>query len=166
MSHRSVQTPLVLQPGTSRSLTLFIVLVHLGGAAAVTLAELPVLARTLLLMGLLGGLVYGLAVHAGRRAPWAIREARRTQEGDWDLHLASGVTISSAKLLPGGFVGQRFAALNFQIDRLRHRTLILTADNIDSDSLRRLRLRRTTRAPDLQPLSPKPDPASDQWRSG
>lgn len=166
MSRRPALTTLVLQPGTSRSLTLFIVLVHLGGAAAVILAALPLLGRTLLLMGLLGSLVYGLAVHASRCAPWAIREARRTEEGGWELNLMSGAEISSVMLLSAGFVGQHFAVLNFQTSRLGHRTLVLTADSIDSDNLRRLRLLRTTRSRDQEPVSPKQVPAPDKKLTG
>lgn len=96
-------------------------------------------AQGLLLLALLISLGYGLATHARRFAPWAVRSAQQNAAGAWTLELVSGVEIGSARLLPTGFTGQQVAVLNFRTGRLRHRTLVLASDAIDSEALRRLR---------------------------
>lgn len=90
-------------------------------------------------MALLTSLGYGLSTHARRSAPWAIRSAEQSPEGDWTLELVSGRTIPAAILQPIGYIGQRFAVLNFRTSRLLQRTLVLAADAIEAEGLRRLR---------------------------
>ena len=131
---------LTVRPRSSPQLAVFVVVIHLAGAVAVLLPPMFGVFPLLLGAAITGSLGYALLVHCRRIAPWAIREARQTPEGDWVIEQVSGAQISSAKLLGSGYIGQRLVILNFRTGRfLATRTLILTADSIDPDVLRRLR---------------------------
>lgn len=140
MSHHSRRSPLRLQPRPSRRLAVFLVLVHVA-VAAVALA-LPVgwPVRAGLLLAAAGGLVHGLAAHVLRWLPWSIAEALWSADGTWILVLASGREVE-ARLLPSSYVTRALVVLNFRRETWRQGTLVLTADSLDPELLRRLRSR-------------------------
>jgi len=90
----------------------------------------------LLVLSSLGWLIWSQILG---RAPWSIREAVWDEHG-WRLTLADGRT-REARLMPSTYVGVGLVILNFRIGPIRHRALVLTADTIDPDMLRRLRAR-------------------------
>ena len=132
--------PPTVRPQSSPQLAVFVAVVHLAGAVAVMLSPIPNPIRLIMGAAIAGSLGYALLVHCWRIAPWAIREARQTPEGDWVIDQVSGAQISSVRLLASGCMGQRLLILNFRTGRfLVTRTLILTTDSVDPDVLRRLR---------------------------
>lgn len=156
MSHPAELPPLVLRAGPSRRLAGYLVLVHLLGAFSVILIPLYWWGQAALFLALFTSLGYGLVTQALRSAPWAIRTAQHNGVGDWRLELVSGTEIPSARLLPTGFTGQHFAVLNFRTGRLRYRSLVLAADAIDAEALRRLRTGEGFRGEGLSQITQQP----------
>ncbi|QIK36747.1 hypothetical protein GWK36_00610 [Caldichromatium japonicum] len=133
---RPTDPPLILEPRPSRLLLLFACLTHLL-AAAVSLA-LPLGGWQMALVVLLS-LGKTLWADVLRRAPWSIRAATWNADGTWSLRLADGRMLA-AQLAPASFIGLHWVSLVFITGR-RRRTLVLTADVLEVDTLRRLRQR-------------------------
>ncbi len=136
---KPLYAPLRLRPGRSPRITLYIWAIHL--AALPVLIPLPLSPwLKACLLPLLGVSLYRAhRRHVSRQSPDAIEEAVWDAQGAWRLRLASGVTLK-ADLYPDSFVTVALVLLNFRSGR-RRRTLILTPDALDRDTLRRLRVR-------------------------
>lgn len=140
MSKREEQPPLRIRPGSSRILALFLLAAHGAALAVVFAIPLDWYWRIWLAAAVLGGLVYSLAARVLFLVPWACREATWRSDGTWILVLVSGGQIEP-RLLPSSYVTQRLLVLNFRCGRWRSRSMVLLSDALDSDLLRRLRVR-------------------------
>lgn len=147
MSRHTHRAPLRLQPRPSRWLAVFLVLVY-GAVAAVALV-LPVhwSARAALVLAAAGGLAYGMAHQVLRRLPWSVTGALWEPDGTWTLTLGDGREVE-AKLCPSTFVSQSLVVLNFRRAWWWSPALVLPADSLDADLLRRLRARLRATAPE------------------
>ncbi len=136
-----VYTPLRLQPGRSPRLTAFLLLVHCLALAVLTAVSLPLWAWVGLVLALMVSLIHGYALHIARGSPWAITRAVWDELGLWRLTLASGQTLE-AQLLPDSFVTLPLVVLNFRAGPWwRRRSLVLSSDAMDTELLRKLRVR-------------------------
>jgi toxin CptA len=135
-SHRE-RPPLLIEPGFSGRLCAFVLLTHAAAGAAIL--ALPGAGR-LLVLPVAASLAYQLTVQVLRRAPWSIRSVLWQSDGTWRITLASGRELE-ATLSPSTFVSVPLIVLNLRLGRLRHRSLPLFSDVLDSGQLRRLRQR-------------------------
>jgi toxin CptA len=69
-----------------------------------------------------------------------VREAVWRPDGTWTLTLASGRELE-ARLLTSTFVSPALVLLSFRCHRARRCSLVLFADALESELLRRLRVR-------------------------
>ncbi len=136
---RPLFPPLLITPRCSPTLLLLVCLTH-ALALAVVLA-LPLGGwRMVLACAVLLSLLKTLWADVLRCAPWSIRSARWNADDTWTLELANGRSLS-ARLTPASFVGLDWISLVFTAGRPWRRTLVLTADALEVDTLRRLRQR-------------------------
>lgn len=149
--HDATPPPLELRPRPSPRLAAFVILTHVGALAAAAVLALPWAARAVLLVLIAANLAYLLLVRVLYLAPWSLQRARWDAHG-WELGWRSGRT-EPARLLPGSYLGVGLVILNFACGHWRRTSLVLTADAIDADLLRRLRarLRLAGRAGDAAP---------------
>ncbi len=136
---RSCETILRIEPGFSGRLGLFVVLSHAAGLIAAAL--LPVAVPLRLALGLLVvvSLVYGFKAHVLRRGGSALAAVELDSVAGWSLYTSEGV-VKNASLHPSSFIRPWLMVLNFSVGRFRSRTMILSPDAVDGDSLRRLRV--------------------------
>ena len=139
IKHRE-RPPLHLKPGTSRRLAGFLFLTHTAAAAVVLLLPLTWYLRTVLLVAVGAGLAYQIWAHLLNSLPWSVCEAVWEPDGIWQLTLASGRRVE-ARLSPDTFVSTALVLLNFRCGRWRPCFLILPADSLDPELMRRLRAR-------------------------
>lgn len=135
-SHRE-RPPLLIEPRFSGRLAAFVVLTH--AAAGTAVLALPGAWR-LLVLAVAASLAYQLTVEVLRRAPWSIRSVLWQSDGTWRITLSSGQELE-ATLSPSTFVSVPLIVLNLRLGRLRHRSLPLFLDALDTEQLRRLRQR-------------------------
>ncbi|NKN33713.1 protein YgfX [Marichromatium bheemlicum] len=128
---------LSIRPRRSRRLLTWILVPHLLAASLA-----PALGRWgwgLAVLILVAALVAVLdRVHA--RLPWSIVVARWDADGGWRLWLRDGRELH-ARLSAASFVAPGLVVLHWRIGWLRRRALVLFADALDADTLRRLRVR-------------------------
>ncbi|MGE0080618.1 MAG: protein YgfX [Thiohalomonadaceae bacterium] len=109
---------------------------------------LPPLLRAVLLAAVMASLFHAWRMHLGARR---ITAAMWRPEGDWHLTSADGMS-GEATLAPECYVSPYAVVLRFQGTAGRVRTLVILADALDADTLRRLRVRlRITAAPVAPP---------------
>jgi len=138
---RSVERPaLVIRPGVSRRLALFVLAAHGLTLAVVVHLPLPLSGRTGLALAVLVGLALSLGGPVRHLWPWSVREAVWHPDGTWSLTLVKG-GAQDGRLLGSTYVSPALVALNFRCGRWRTRSLILMPDNLEPDLLRRLRVR-------------------------
>jgi hypothetical protein len=142
--HRSLP-PLVIRPRPSRWLGGFVTATHVAAAAAALALPLSGPLRGALLLAIGTSLGWLLWTRVLARAPWSIREAVWDEQG-WRLTRADG-RVREARLAPSTYVGVRLVILNLRIGRFGRRALVLTADAVDAELLRRLRARLRLRGP-------------------
>lgn len=131
--------PLELVPRPSRRLLALVLVSHLAALAATGALAMAPGWRWALAGLVLLSLGYQLWAGVWRRAPWSVYAARWDALG-WQLTRRNGRALD-ARLLADSYVGVGLVVLNFRIGRLRRATLVLTADALDPDLLRRLRVR-------------------------
>lgn len=139
MSGQRSLPPLRIAPRPSRRLLAFVVLTH--ATALAVLLPLPTPAPWLrLLLGalILLSLAYVVWAQVLRRAPWSVAAVDWNQHG-WQATFADGRT-RDARLAPSTFVGVGLVILHLRIGRLWRPTLLLSADAVPADELRRLRV--------------------------
>lgn len=109
--------------------------------ALLTLLPLPLAWawKALIALPVIASLAHALWAVVLSRAPWSVVGALWSETG-WTLTTASG-RVLRATLSPSTYVGVRIVILRFRTGLLRRRSLLLTADNIDPEQLRRLRAR-------------------------
>lgn len=131
--------PLEVVPRPSRRLLALVLISHLAGLAVTAGLDLAPGWRWALAALVLLSLGYQLVAGVWRRAPWSVCAARWDALG-WQLTLRNG-REREARLLADSYVGVGLVVLNFRVGRFRRATLVLTADALDPDLLRRLRAR-------------------------
>jgi toxin CptA len=121
-------------------LAVFLLVVHGAALAVVFAIPLEWYWRALLGTAVVAGLAHALGTHVLYVAPRAVREATWDSDGTWTLTLVSGER-EEASLLPSTYVTARLLVLSFRCGQWRHRALVLTADALEPNLLRRLRVR-------------------------
>lgn len=140
MSHDRMESPLELpifipyRP--SRRVALFTTLVHAGAILCLFLTELPLIVSGLPAIVILVHYSFYLRRFLSPQ-PVSFKLDRYQR---WQL-LQEGKEAVDLKLLPGGFVHPRVVALCFKEPAGRTRFCVLTDDNLDEQTLRRLRVR-------------------------
>lgn len=139
MNHHHHQPPLTLRPVASRGLLIFAILVHVS--ALLVLLPLPLhwIIKLAVVALILTSFGYALWVSILYRAPWSIVEATWTDSG-WRLTTATG-SILNARLDASTYIGVGLVILNLRSGLFSSHSMLLTADNIGPDRLRRLRAR-------------------------
>lgn len=140
MSLHDEQPPTVLRPGFSRLLAGFVLVSHLAALAVTVLLPVAWFWRAGLGLLVLSGLVYQWTMHVRPAQQHALLEAVWEADGTWTLIPVSGTPVT-ATLLSSTFVGVGLVVLNLRRSRRRVCSMVLLPDNLDSDLLRRLRVR-------------------------
>ena len=131
--------PLVLQPRPSVRLGTWVLGSHLAALGTTLALPLDWFWRLGLGVVLLASLGFTLWARVLGRAPWSIHTAVWGDSG-WVL-LRNDRRVLTARLAPSSFIGLHLVVLNLRCEGLRRATLVLSADAIDADLLRRLRVR-------------------------
>jgi hypothetical protein len=123
----------------SRVLLGSILACHLGALLLLPAADLPRWLAALLGAAVIASLAHALHRHLAHADPEAPREWLLNAEGEWWL-IDNGGRVWPARLRPDACIHPVLSVLVF---RVRDRTfpLLLTRDNIDPDTFRRLRVR-------------------------
>jgi toxin CptA len=135
--HRDAR-PLLIRPGFSRGLAILVVSIHVT-ALIVSLA-LPGVWPWILPPLIAASGIYHIAVDLLRRAPWSIESVLWAPDGSWILRERSG-REREATLSPATFITLPVVVLRLRLGRLRRRSVVLAADAVDAEQLRRLRQR-------------------------
>lgn len=135
-SHRE-RPPLLIRPGFSRRLGLFVGLTHVAAALAVLALPFGPIGAVLLPL-IAASALYVLVVDVLGRAPWSIRSVTWQADGIWQIQYLSGAQ-REATLSPATFVSLPLVVLNFRLGALHRRALPIFADALDPEQLRRLR---------------------------
>ncbi|MBK1629239.1 hypothetical protein CKO31_00525 [Thiohalocapsa halophila] len=139
MSGQRSLPPLRIAPRPSRRLLGFVLLSH--AAALAVLVPLPTPAPWLrLLLGavILLSLAYVIWAQVLRRAPWSVVAVDWSERG-WQATFADDRT-REVRLAPSTFVGVGLVILHLRVRWLWQPSLLLTADAVPADDLRRLRV--------------------------
>jgi toxin CptA len=137
----SIERPaLVIRPGVSRRLALWVLIAH--GLTLATIALLPVslTGRAGLVLAVLLGCALSLGGAVWHFWPWSLREAVWWPDGAWSLIRGDG-RERDGRLLGSTYVSPALVVLNFRCGRWRTASLVLLPDNLEPDLLRRLRVR-------------------------
>lgn len=131
-----LELPIYIPYRPSRRVCLFNALVHAGAVFCLFLADIPYVAAVLVGAGVLAHYGYCL-----RRflSPENIC-LKLHKGGRWQL-LREGNKAADLRLLPGALVHPHIVILCFRETGGRTRSCVLTRDNLDTQTLRRLRVR-------------------------
>jgi toxin CptA len=136
--HRSLP-PLRVAPGPSWRLLVVIIVTHT--AALAVLLPLPAMSvgvRLALGALILMSLAYVVWAQVLRRAPWSVVAVAWSGQG-WQATFADGRT-RDVRLAPSSFVGVGLVILQLRVTWLWQPCLLLSADAVPPDQLRRLRM--------------------------
>jgi hypothetical protein len=139
MSGQRSLPPLRISPRSSRRLLAFVALTHAAGLAVLVPLPAPAPWLRLLLGGLiLLSLAYVIWAQVLRRAPWSIVAVDWNERG-WQATFADG-RIREVRLAPSTFVGVGLVILHLRVRWFWQPSLLLSADAVPADDLRRLRV--------------------------
>lgn len=128
-----------VSPATSLLLGGYVAAVHLAALAVLLPLPLPVPAKALLSTAVLAGFAHALWARVLRLAPWSVVEV--TFDDDGVFLMRRDGRRQRASLTDATYVGVRLVVLHLRCGRFRRDAVVLTADAIDSPTLRRLRTR-------------------------
>jgi hypothetical protein len=128
-------TPLLLEPGSSRTLRVWLVVIH--AVAIMLLPFMPLPAGAGLIMMLL--ILFSLW-HAVRSHPYSVSAVLWSEARSCRLSLASGQDIE-ARLMPQVFILPWLVIMRFKSNRKRLHHLVLLPDMLEPGVFRRLRVR-------------------------
>lgn len=140
MSSQRSAEPLYLQLKPSRLLAGFLVLAHATAAVALAYIDLPPPARVLLGLMLAASLYRNLRLHVLLNAPRSLLRLVWEASGKWRVWDAFG-REHEASLAPDCFVNSKLVILSLKLEGLGRRAVLLLPDSLESDVLRRLRVR-------------------------
>ena len=131
---------MLLEPGPSRILRVWLILVHVVAITILPFISLPVWPRLIILLLILFSLWRAIRMHITLGYPDSVcavqwREARSCQ-----LRLSSGRDIE-ARLMPQVFMLPWLVIMHFKSDRRRLHHLVLLPDMLEPEVFRRLRVR-------------------------
>lgn len=154
--HRSLP-PLRIQPRTSRWLLTVVLLYHAAALAVLLALSVPSgWIRLGLGVVILLSLAYTLWAQVLRRAPWSVVTVDWNGLG-WQATFGNGRS-HEVRLAGSTYVGVRLVILHIQVRWFWRPTLLLSADAVPADQLRRLRvllrLGMAGRAGDGEPAAP------------
>ncbi len=129
-----------LAPKKSTTLLIFILASHTGAAGVALLLPLEFWLQFPLLLLVVVSLVQAVRTHLWRSNGSAIKAAEWESGGEWTLFAVNGHELA-AQLKDSSYVQPWLVVLNFSTSRFGRRTLILLPDAVDSELLRRLRVR-------------------------
>ena len=134
------QAPLHIQPGVSRRLVAFLVVIHAAGAGVVVLMPgMPWWGRLLLLFGVSVSCWHYWRLHVSRQHPKAVLETTFYSIDNWRVHTRGGSQF--AVLADSSFLQPWLCVLNLRLQSGALHSLILLPDNTPASVLRRLRVR-------------------------
>jgi hypothetical protein len=134
MSHVAYASPLVLEPGHSRYLIGYLVVIH---ALALAVLVAPLNLSLALRVILTGVVVISFIWQMTRRRPHRlIWEA----DGEWQLLYGNGNEYTG-QLRPDSYVSTLLVILRFRLEQGGRCTVVMLPDMLDSESFRRLRVR-------------------------
>ena len=140
MAEHDQQPAIVLRPGHSRALAVFIVSIHLSAILALWATPTWLLAKTGVTFLVLTSLGVTWSLHVDPLLHWAVTEACWNSDDSWRLRFADG-SERAAELLPSSYVSLRLVVLSFRCGTWCRSALVLPWDRVDSETLRRLRVR-------------------------
>lgn len=140
MSSPRFAEPLYLQIKPSRLLAGFLVLGHATAAVALAYIDLPPSVRLLLGLMIAASLYRNLRVHVLLNAPRSLLRLVWEASGKWRVWDAYG-REHPASLAPDFYVHPRLVILSLKLEGMGRRAVLLLPDSLDSDALRRLRVR-------------------------
>ncbi len=140
MSHAAYASPLVLEPGVSRYLTLYIVVIH---ALALVVVAAPLNLPTLFRVGIAVVIVISFIrqwLRTREHEPTRIYRLVWEADDDWTLWCNDSTEIVG-QLRPDSYESTWLVILRLQLQLGGRRTLVLLPDMLDRQSFRRLRVR-------------------------
>ena len=136
--HRSLP-PLRIAPRPSRRLLLAVVLTHAAALAVLFPLPAPGVGARVALAGLiLASLGYVIWAQVLRRAPWSVVAVDWNERG-WQATFADG-SKRAVQPAPSTIVGVGLVILHLRAGGLRRTALLLAADAVPAEQLRRLRV--------------------------
>ncbi len=140
MSHAAYASPLVLEPGVSRYLNIYLVVVH---ALALVVIAVPMNLPLAVRLGIAVAIVCSF-IRQWRRtrqhAPARIRRLVWEVDDDWNVW-CNDSTETVAQLRPESYESTWLVILHLQLNQGGKRILLLLPDMLDRQSFRRLRVR-------------------------
>lgn len=141
----AVQLTLELVP--SRILFTGLTVCHLLALISLLICDLSVLMTLSLGMLIAFSLVLSYAWHGHRHSRWFVERVTCLADGNWILQTTDG-RKHPGRLLDSTYVHPRLVILNFALDGIARRSVVLLPDSTDPDDLRRLRVRLLTQYED------------------
>jgi len=140
MSHATYASPLVLEPGVSRYLTLYLVVTHIFALAVIAA---PLNIAVALRLGIAVVIVISF-IWQWRRTrlnhPARIHRLVWEADDDWVLWCNDSTELVG-QLRPESYESILLVILRWQLQRGGRRTLVILPDMLDRQSFRRLRVR-------------------------
>jgi toxin CptA len=133
--------PLYLNRYPSHTLVVYLAAIYGGTLALLPWLALPWGLMVFLNIAIFTGFYFSLHNQALLSSPRAIVQITWDSQSVWLLHQRNGIEYVG-KLLSGYFVGPRLVVLSFVVGIWwRRKNVVLLSDNVDSEALRRLRVR-------------------------
>jgi hypothetical protein len=126
--------------GPSRQLALLLGASHLGAVPCVFANDLPLLIQGFVALGVVLAGFHCIALHGTRRSLRAIVLLSWDQDGQWRMLQRDG-RVLDARLAQGAYAHPRLLVLPFRCHSGRRLCVLIAADMIEADGLRRLRAR-------------------------
>ncbi len=128
-------TPLLLEPGSSRTLRVWLIIIHVVAIVLLPFLSLPAGAGLIMLLLILFSLWQAI-----RPRPDSVSAVRWNEARSCRLSLASGQDIE-ARLMPQVFMLPWLVIMRFKSNRKRVHHLVLLPDMLEPGVFRRLRVR-------------------------
>jgi hypothetical protein len=128
-----------ITPGYSRSLAIYLLTLHLSAFAVLLLLHLPLVLNTILSGAIVASLFHSWRRDLLHRGRAGIGYVRWSEEGGWLIRDGYGEK-QLATLTPSSFLSPYLVLLRFTTDNSGKHRLVLPADAVDPDLMRRLRV--------------------------
>ena len=133
-------TPLLLEPGSSRTLRVWLLLIHFAAIMLLPFMPLPVGAGLIMMLLILFSLWQAIRLQGYSTHPDSVRAVLWNETCSCRLSLSSGQDIE-ARLVPRVFMLPWLVIMRFKSDRKRLHHLVLLPDMLEPGVFRRLRVR-------------------------
>jgi hypothetical protein len=140
MLHAAYASPLVLEPGVSRYLKLYLIVIHgLALAVLVTPFNMPLMFRFMLAVIIVGSFIWNWRRSRLNDSARVVRLVWEV-DGDWTLRW-NDATQRVAQLRPETYESTWLVILHFQLQAGGRLSVVILPDMLDRQSFRRLRVR-------------------------